>query len=78
MSNNEEAITFPSSQLAALFVTAGTSLGCNQLALLHIETLSGFDLPFVESGAAQGDAFGFALALFAAGGVEIDDFAHGE
>jgi len=52
---------FISFQFGAGLVTARAALGSYQFALLYVETCSGVDLPFVESRAAQGDAFGALL-----------------
>ena len=44
--------------------------------LPHVEARFGVDLPFVESGTAQGDAFGAGLQARAAVGLEVDDVGH--
>lgn len=40
---------------------------------MHFEGLVFVGLPLVETGLAQGDAAGFGLAAFAAGGLEVDE-----
>ncbi len=64
-------------QSGSLRVTAGAAFGGKQFALMHLEGLVLEGLPFVDAGAAEGDAGGFSLSAGLASGVEIYDVGHG-